>query len=317
MRNSAVFVLSAVLAAAIGSAELAAQKNPTRPQTSASTPGPRSVRVNGTKLAYVEQGRGEPLILIHGFFHDYRAWSEVMPELSKHYRVIAYSRRYQYPNPWPASTPETSPSLDAKDLAAFIRARKLGRAHLIGHSAGAGIALLMARDHPELVRSIVLGEPLLDAMLARSPEAASLPPPAFFASAQQAFARGDDEEGLRILVEGIVGRPGAYDDIPARRRQGLYDNLRLGKVQMAGPRPPLPFTCEETQAIKAPTLLLDGEDTLKMFRLASEELRKCMPGSEHAVLSAATHGLHLENPAGFNQIVLKFLAKHRASSGRR
>ncbi|MGH9789631.1 MAG: alpha/beta fold hydrolase [Candidatus Acidiferrales bacterium] len=314
MRGMTFLVLAMVLAGGTGSAELAARNDPQPRQGPMASPTVKSVPVNGTELSYVEQGRGEPVILIHGFFHDYRSWSDVAPELSKQYRVIAYSRRYHHPNPWPGGEPETSPSQDAEDLAALIGALKLGRAHLIGHSAGAGIALLVARDHPGLVRSVVLGEPLLEAMLARSPEAALLPPPAFFASAQEAFQRGDDEGGLRILAEGIVGKKGAYDDAPLHRRQRLHDNLRLGKVQMSRPRAPLPFTCEEAQAIKAPALLLEGEDTLKMFHLASAELRKCMPRSEHAVLPAATHGLQLENPTGFNEIVLKFLARHSGES---
>ncbi|MGH9816244.1 MAG: alpha/beta fold hydrolase [Candidatus Acidiferrales bacterium] len=313
MRGMTFLALSALLAGGIGSFEFAAPENVWLPKGPPQSPALKSVRVNGTQLWYVEQGRGEPVILIHGFLHDYRSWSDVAPGLSKHYRVIAYSRRYHHPNPWPGGEPETSPSQDAEDLAALIRELKLGRAHLIGHSAGAGVALLMARDHPELVRSTVLGEPLLEAMLARSPEAASLPPPVFFASAQQAFQSGDDEGGLRILAEGIVGKKGAYDDAPPQRRQALHDNLRLGKVQMAKPPTPLPFTCEEAQAIKAPALLLEGEETLKMFHLASAELGKCMPRSEHAVLPAATHGLQFENPTGFNGIVLKFLARH--SSG--
>jgi len=270
----------------------------------------KTVAVRGTELSYVEQGRGEPVILIHGFMHDYRVWSEQWPELSKHYRVIAYSRRYHHPNPWPADAPGTSLSADEADLVALIEALDLGPVHLIGHSAGAFIAATMARDHPDLVRSVILAEPHMQAILARSPEAQAMPPPAFFEQARKAFEQGKDEEALRIIAAGIIGTPDAYDQIPPERRRIPLDNLRLGKAQMLSGRPQPSFTCEDAQSIQAPTLLLEGDRTLKMFQLGVEELHKCMPGSERAVLAKATHALELENPAGFNEIVLEFLARH-------
>lgn len=316
MRKLLLALLGLILALAVVFFVLRRQPEPSGTGDQSQSPQITTISVNGTALSYVEQGKGEPVILIHGFLHDYRVWAELWPELSRRYRVIAYSRRYHYPNPWPAGPPETSPAVDSSDLAALIQTLGLGRVHLIGHSAGAGIALRVARDHPELVRSIILGEPLVESIVARSPEAASVFPPPFFAEARQAFEQGEDERALRIIAAGIVGTDSAFDEIPPDKRRILFDNLRLGKLQILHPGPPPVFTCEDAQGIQAPALLLEGERTVRMFRLAAEELHKCMPASKRALLPSATHALQLENPAGFNEIVTEFLAAHAGKTER-
>ncbi len=139
-----------------------------------SPPAARTVRVRGVELAYVEEGRGQPIVLLHGFGHDYRVWSVVFETLSKSYRVIAYSRRHNFPNPQRGEAP-TKQTPWRSDLAAFIAALNLGHVHLIGHSAGANLALLLAREHPRLVRSLILAEPFLESIVAGNSEAQKLP----------------------------------------------------------------------------------------------------------------------------------------------
>src|SRR6266498_1583759 len=52
------------------------------------------VSANGLSFAYVDEGSGTPVVLVHGSVSDYREWSKQMSQLARHYRVIAYSRRY-------------------------------------------------------------------------------------------------------------------------------------------------------------------------------------------------------------------------------
>ena len=61
---------------------------------------PSKVVVDGIELHYVEQGSGAPVVLVHGSLADYSYWSnsnQIAP-LAEQYRVIAYSRRYNFPN---------------------------------------------------------------------------------------------------------------------------------------------------------------------------------------------------------------------------
>lgn len=115
--------------------------------------------INEISLHYIECGEREPLVLVHGTLGDYRVWLDQVHLLSQNYRVISYSRRYHYPNPWPQDASDFTVNIHAKDLADFIQHLDLVKVHLIGHSYGALTALIAARDHPGLVRSLNLGEP--------------------------------------------------------------------------------------------------------------------------------------------------------------
>jgi pimeloyl-ACP methyl ester carboxylesterase len=281
-------------------------------QSAPDSPTVKTVRVNGAELSYIEQGRGEPVILIHGALHDYRSWSAQWPEFSKRFRVIAYSQRYNHPNTPIVDGSQFSVNTFAADLAAFIETLSLAPAHLVGHSRGANIAWRIARDHPALVRSLVLGEAFSAAILALSPEFKSLPPPPAGQPAREAFERGDVEGAARIVAENVTGAKGVYDQTPPAQRRMLLENIpREFGVRSAAPPSNAPqLTCVDARRINVPTLLIMGERTIKRNRLMMEELRKCMPPSEHAVLPKATHALQLENPSGFNKIVLEFLGRH-------
>jgi non-heme chloroperoxidase len=289
-------------------------------QRAPDSPTIKTVRVKGAELSYVEQGRGDPVILIHGALHDYRSWSAQWPELSKRFRVIAYSQRYNHPNAPVADGSQFSVDIFAADLAALIETLSLAPTHLVGHSRGANIALRVARDHPALVRSVVLGEGGSAAILALSPEFKALPPDTPGQQGREAFRRGDIESAARILAENVTGTKGVYDQLPPAQRRMMLDNIpREWGVQSAAPPATSgspQFMCDDARQIKVPTLIIMGERTITRNRLMTDELRKCMPGSEYAVLPAATHALQLENPSGFNKIVVEFLAR-QSKSGQR
>jgi non-heme chloroperoxidase len=84
-----------------------------------------------------------------------------MEPFSKLYKAVAYSRRYHYPNAGPGDSLDYSVDLHAKDLASLVRGLRLQRPHIVGSSFGAYIALVLTAEHPELVRSLTLGEPPL------------------------------------------------------------------------------------------------------------------------------------------------------------
>lgn len=135
-------------------------------------------------------------------------------------------------------------------------------------------------------------------------------PPAFFENALKAFQQGNPEQAFRILAAGIIGKEDAWDELRPGGRRILLDNARSAQAELALRDDRPAFTCEDAQSIRVPTLLLQGERTLKIMRLATQEMRQCMPDSEHAVLPDASHALQLENPADFNRIVLDFLTRH-------
>lgn len=57
----------------------------------------KQINVNGTTVAYVEEGQGDPVVLVHGSLGDYRTWNGEMDAFAERYHVISYSLRYHYP----------------------------------------------------------------------------------------------------------------------------------------------------------------------------------------------------------------------------
>jgi pimeloyl-ACP methyl ester carboxylesterase len=279
------------------------------------TPSPRTIRVNDADLACVEQGQGEPVVLIHGFLHDYRVWSAQLAEVSRHYRVLACSMRYRWPNTPPQSGLDLSPGVDLADAIAVIQALELGRVHLVGHSSGANLALRLARDRPGLVRSLVLGEPAMPALVAGHPEVRPLFTPALMRSIREAYERGDAGTALQLVAAGVLGNDGSPPPLEPWVGRMLLDNAWQIPQLWSGGEPEPPFTCEDARRIEVPALLLGGDRSPAFFRVSLDELRKCLPESERAVLPESSHGLEVENPAAFNRIVLEFLARHRGKDG--
>ncbi len=58
----------------------------------------KTAKVNGTTLAYHEEGEGEPVIFVHGGVSDLRTWEQQLPAVGRSYRAITYSRRFARPN---------------------------------------------------------------------------------------------------------------------------------------------------------------------------------------------------------------------------
>jgi non-heme chloroperoxidase len=250
-------------------------------------------------------------VLVHGTLEDYRTWDGQLEALSKGYRLISYSRRYHYPNEWPKDSTDFSVTIHARDLAAFIKALNLPPVHLIGHSYGAFIAFLVARDHPEVIRSLTLGEPPIMPLLKTTPEGDAVLTAAIARSiaTSEAFKQGNDEEGVRRFVNCVLGE-GSYEKLPAPVLKRLMDNAQELKGATSSRNLHPPTTCEDVQKVKAPTLLLDGERSPKMFRLINDRLEHCLPSVERATIPAASHQMEVENPQAFNEKVLAFIATH-------
>lgn len=271
----------------------------------------KEVGVDGLTLHYIELGQGTPVVLVHGTLEDYRTWDGQLEAFSKGYRLISYSRRYHYPNEWPKDATDFSVTLHARDLAAFIKALNLPPVHLVGHSYGAFIAFLVARDHPEVIRSLTLGEPPVWPLLKTTPEENALLSAAITRSiaTSEAFKQGNDEEGVRRFVNGVLG-DGSYEKIPPAVLKRVMDNVQELKGEAASRDLFPPTTCEDVQKVKAPTLLVDGELSPKVFHLVDDMLERCLPSVERATIPAASHQMEVENPQAFNDTVLAFIAKH-------
>jgi non-heme chloroperoxidase len=113
-----------------------------------STHDVKVVRAGDAELHYVEQGTGVPVIFVHGSVDDYRSFEPQLERLSQHYRVISYSRRYNFPNARSVPSGDHSALVEADDMANLLKALGAYPAHVVGHSYGAYTALILAMKHP-------------------------------------------------------------------------------------------------------------------------------------------------------------------------
>lgn len=272
-----------------------------------------SLSVNGTDLHYFEFGAGEPVVFVHGSISDYRTWSYQFEPFSAHYRVIAYSRRYHYPNPWVGDGTDYTTRRHADDLSAFIQALDCGPVHLIGQSAGAVIATLCASSTPPLVHTLTINEPDIipwllemeggrdefDRFVARVDVPAS-----------QALAEGKYELCMKIYVDGVLGE-GTFDSLSSERRSVTLDNIpELRAEFLSAKNFYSPFTEKDAQGISAPALLVEGEASLPMYLRISAKLYGVLRKAECVRIPGAPHAAHVLTPDAFNHAVLDFLKRH-------
>jgi non-heme chloroperoxidase len=270
------------------------------------------IRVNGVELHYLERGRGVPVVFVHGGLTDYREWGAQVEPFSQYYRVISYSRRYNYPNSNPEIRPDHSAIIEAEDLAALIMELKLGPVHVVGASYGAYTALFLAARHPEMVRSLVLAEPPVHRWVKDVPGG-----DAVFAefmtncweAAAQAFRQGNEEQALRVSVDYFIGK-GTFDQLPQEVLAMLEQNVREWKALTTSQDAFPLLQREDAAGIKAPTLMLTGGRTLRIHQLVNDELERLLPNGERLRIPEATHEMWDEYPELCRDAALKFLARH-------
>jgi pimeloyl-ACP methyl ester carboxylesterase len=272
----------------------------------------KRISANGTELAYVEAGQGEPVILVHGGLQDYRMWLEHLPKFAGRYRAIAYSRRNNYPNDVsPDGMPDGAADAHGEDLAAFVRALGLSKVRVVGHSSGAHAALFFAALHPEMVVSLALNEPPATGILVGVPGAADMLKEwgNGLAPGRAALKAGDTKTGIPLFVDG-VGGPGAYERRSDAAKKMNSENVASYQADATTKRPRPVFTCEMAKAINAPTLLSNGERSPKFFYWIMDQLEVCLPNHERIVIAGSSHTVPSESPDAYDRAILTFLAKH-------
>ena len=271
----------------------------------------------GVELHFVEKGQGPPVVLLHGGMGDCHSWTAQVDAWSAHFRVMAYSRRQHSPNRPPPQGDIDALDADVQDLHAFVRLLRTGAAHLVATSYGALVALRFALDHPDAVLSLVLAEPPLHRWACRTPAGASLHA-AFMAdvwqAAAKAFDRGDAQLALRLLTDGISGRP-VFDSLAPRRHAAALRNAGAMKALIRAPDPFPDLDRARVARLAMPTLLVRGEFASPLHALVLEEIAAVMRDASRALIAGAGHGSPHENPEGFSDVVLAFLLRQPRRSG--
>ncbi len=117
----------------------------------------RTTSVNGVNLRYIETGEGAPLVLLHTLRTQLDMFQKVIPELSRHFRVIALD----YPGHGFSDIPRQEYSADffVETIAAFLEEMNIENAVVAGESIGGSIALLLAARHNRRVKRVIAINP--------------------------------------------------------------------------------------------------------------------------------------------------------------
>lgn len=274
---------------------------------------------------YLEAGKGESLVFVHGSASDYRSWSHQYEFFSKEFHTIVYSRRYHFPNREISAGEDYSMAGHVNDLDALILNMSSPPAHIIGHSYGAFIALLLALKNPSIINSLVLTEPpVLTLYVSKDPT-----PPELFrllpkrpglaiailkfgikgvVPAKAAISANNMNKALEIFGRATLGTK-TFDNLPETRLKIAGQNFVPAELTGSG-FPPL--DSNKIRAIKVPVLLLTGEKSPGLFRGLMNGLEELLPNAQRIMVSGASHIVHEDNPAEFNKVVRAFLMKGEA-----
>jgi pimeloyl-ACP methyl ester carboxylesterase len=263
--------------------------------------------VDGVTLEYEDSGRGEPVLFVHGAFVA-DAFRPLRSErvLADRYRLITYSRRGYGGSS--AAEPARTLAEQAADCRRLLASRAVPRAHVVGHSLGAAIALQLALDAPGLVHTLAL----LEAGLLIG-ESAGL-----YRKALLASRRRYEEAGADVAVDEFFrARWPAYRDeldqvVPGAVEQAVRDAETCFVHDLAGGLS-FRFGPEEGGRIAQPALVVLGERSVALHPRFAETQRlllEWLPNAEPFVLSQAAHFLQVENPRGMAHALATFAARH-------
>lgn len=269
-------------------------------------PGIDTIEIEGYPFAVRQQGSGPPLLLLHGSLGDYRSWDTQVPAFARYFRVIAPSLRHYYPEPWPGHGGDFSLARHADDVIALVARLDLDAVDIVGHSRGGAVALLVAMQRPDIVRSLVLAEPRgLEDLLPDNPENRRMAAEsdAIFEALHRDLATGDAVLAARNFVEAFAG-PGAWERRTDEQRQALLDNIRTGID--TGERPGLDSA--RVSEFQFPILPVVGETGAMRYKIGFAAMRDASSRISPVVsIPHAGHAMHRDNPDPFNDAVLGFL----------
>ena len=266
-------------------------------------------------LAYLDVGRGEPLIFVHEFAGDMMSWLPQVNALSRRFRCIAYNARGYKPSDVPADPGAYGWEFAVSDLIALMDFLKIAKAHIVGLSMGGYAVVSAGYLHPDRILSITpcsAGSGSVsqgrEEMISSSLALADRIEREGMRNAVAEYAKGDAR--LPFFEKDPLGFDTFFQQFASH--DGLGSALTLRGFQAR--RPSLLDQGRALSTIGAPVLLMLGdrdsgcvEPTLFMWRT--------IPGASLAVLPNSGHCINLEEPEVFNHLLLDFLDRVVAVAG--
>jgi pimeloyl-ACP methyl ester carboxylesterase len=264
---------------------------------------------NGVKIRYVTEGKGEPVVLIHGWMGDSSMWGRDRSGNTKldttganGLQLIALDCRGHGKSDKPHDPEKYGPEM-AADVVRLLDHLKVEKAHLIGYSSGAFVAGKVAATHPERVLSVVYAG---QAPLVAGAKASGSSKP----SEVEVFARAVDEGkdlGAYIIAVTPPGRPKPTEDQAKAIAKFLYDGKDVKAFAAAGRSfKNLEVTGEQLRKCAAPILFIHGGNESDQVKDRVATVQRLLGRGAVKIVEGADHMTTLTKPE-FASAILEFL----------
>jgi 3-oxoadipate enol-lactonase len=248
-------------------------------------------------------GEGPQLVLVHEGICDSRMWDEQWERYTREFRVLRCDLRGFGRTPL-----EPGSFSNAQDLIDVLEQHGFERAALLGVSLGGRVTLEVAIARPELVSALVLVAPGL---------------PGHDWSQEMQDLWGEEEAALEAgdLAEAVEVNLRTWVDGPRRQPEDVDPAVRarVGEMQLRAFELQLPVgdaADEELLVsdlagrlgeVKAPTLILVGDEDQPDMQAITERLEREIPGARRETIANTAHVPSMERPREFDELVLPFL----------
>jgi len=241
------------------------------------------------KFRYIEEGEGEPLVLLHGLFGALSNFEHLIEYFRRHNKVVVPMLPL-----FELDILHTTVGGLEKFVYKFIEARDYKNVHLLGNSLGGHVGLLHVLRHPERIKSLILtGSSGLfeNGMGDTYPKRGDYE----YIKKKTALTFYDPSVSTKELVDEV------YDIVNSRLK--VIKIISLAKSAIRN------NLGEELNQIKQPTLLIWGNNDTITPPFVGREFNKLIPNSELHFIDKCGHAPMMEVPVEFNEILHKFLTK--------
>jgi 3-oxoadipate enol-lactonase len=253
--------------------------------------------VNSIAVNYTDEGRGVPLLFVHGFPLSRGAWQKQIDALRSSYRVIAPDLRgfgASQAGTGPVSMPQY-----ADDLHALLQQLTTGQVVLVGHSMGGYVSFAFLRQYREMVRGLIL---VSTKSGKDTPEAAA---------ARRAMAEKVQVKGVEVVLEAMAPKMLAADNhdpaMAEEVRRLMAPSKPAGVIGALLGMAERPDATAGLTGITVPTLVITGADDTLIPSTESEKLAQVIPGSQLNIIPDAGHLVAFEQPDKFNHVLEEWM----------
>ena len=244
---------------------------------------------NKDKFKFLEEGEGEPLVLLHGLFGALSNFETLIEYFRQHYKVIVPILPL-----FELDILHSTVGGIAKFVHRFLESRDLQNVHLLGNSLGGHVALIHVLKHPERIKSLILtGSSGL-----------------FENGMGDSYPKRGDYEYIKNKTELTFYDPKTATKELVDEVYGIINNrIKAIKIISLAKSAIRNNLGEELNQIKQPTLLIWGNNDNITPPFVAREFNKLIPNSELQFIDKCGHAPMMEVPDEFNIILHKFLKK--------